>query len=130
MIRLRAQISILLVAVLVLTGHSMAVARGMPAATGLTELCTGTGPVMTPVDADGRPTGPAHICPDFSLSLLNAVALATAAPLPITARGQRIQDHYLASIVVIRSLAPQARGPPGPPWPPVGAPVGATILYP
>ncbi len=72
--RIRHSIAILLIAVLTLTGHSMAIARGMPAATGMMELCTGTSPVMVPVDANGQPTGPAHICPEFTLMLSEAIS--------------------------------------------------------
>ncbi len=109
---LRTQISILLVVVLVLTGHSMAVARGMPVAAGLMELCTGTGPVMTPVDAHGNPTGPAHICPEFSLSLLDAIGPIAVSLVPLATRRQRAADTYLTSILVIRPVASFARGPP------------------
>ena len=110
--RLRHSIAILLVAVLVLTGHSMAIARGMPMASDQIELCTGTGPVMMPVDAEGNPTGPAHICPDFSLSLLNAVAVPEVVLVRVEGRGERIvlpQDHALR---VIRGVTTVARGPP------------------
>ncbi len=112
MTRLRTQISILLMAVLVLTGHSMAIARGMPVAAGVIELCTGTGPVMTPVDTEGNPTGPAHICPEFSLSLLDALDPDLVSAVPLAMRGQRIAETYLTAILVIRPVASYARGPP------------------
>ncbi len=112
MTRFRAHIVILLVAVLVLTGHSMSVARGMPVAAGLMELCTGTGPEMTPVDAQGNPTGPAHICPEFSLSLLDALGPIAVSLVSLATRRQKAADTYLTSILVIRSVASFARGPP------------------
>ncbi len=70
----RHHIAICLIAVLTLTGHSMAVARGMSGHVGMMELCTGTNIVMVPMDANGDPSGPAHICPEFSLMLSEAIA--------------------------------------------------------
>lgn len=109
---LHRQIAILLMAVLVLTGHSMAIARGMPTAAGFMELCTGLSPVMMPVDAGGNPTGPAHICPDFSLSLMDAVAPVPALPVPVAMREQTLLGHYEVSLGVIRAVETSARGPP------------------
>jgi len=112
MIRLRTYIAILLVSVLGLTSHSMAIARGMPTASGYMELCTGTGPVMMPVDADGNPTGPSHICPEFSLSLMDAVATVPVVAALSEGRGQRIGDAYEVSRRVIRLVMASARDPP------------------
>lgn len=112
MIRLRASLAILLVTVLVMTGHSMAIARGMPTASGYMELCTGTGPVMVPMDAEGNPTGPAHICPEFSLSLLDAVAPVPALAVPVESRGRRIGAAKDVIFRVIRPVDASARAPP------------------
>lgn len=109
---LRTQISILLIAVLVFTGHSMAMARVMPTASGFMALCTGTGPVMTPVDAEGNPTGHTHICPEFSLSLMDAVALVPVLAAPVNSRGQRVVEAYEASFRLIRAVEALARAPP------------------
>lgn len=106
------QIAILLVAVLVLTGHSMAIARGMQTNAGLMELCTGTGPVMIAIDADGNPTGHSHICPEFSLSLLDAVAPVPALAVPVEMRGQKISSLHEVSLGVIRAIETSARAPP------------------
>jgi len=110
--RLRQPLAILLVAVLVLTGHSMAIARGMPMPADQIELCTGSGPVMMPVDAEGNPTGAAHICPDFSLSLLNAVAVPEVVLVRIEGRGEKISVPQEQVLHVIRGVRPAARGPP------------------
>lgn len=112
MVRLRLHIASLLVAVLVLTGHSMAIARGMPTASGFMELCTGTGPVMMPVDAEGNPTGPSHICPEFSLSLMEALSPVPVVALPLDGRGQKIGHAYEVSLRVIRPIEASARAPP------------------
>lgn len=86
--RFRSSITFLLVAVLVLTAQSMAVARGTAMSAGQIVVCTGTGPVTVNVDKKGQPVGPAHICPDCALSELVAAyapALSPAEPLAISA---------------------------------------------
>lgn len=111
--RFRQSLAILLVSVLVLTGHSMAIARGMPMAMGAIELCTGAeGPVMMPVDAEGNPTGPPHICPEFSLSLLNAVAVPEIVLHSVEGRGEKIIVPEVRALRVIRAVGTVARGPP------------------
>jgi len=112
MIRLRQPLAILLVVVLVLTGHSMAIARGMPLPADQVELCTGSGPVMMAVDGDGNPTGPAHICPDFSLSLLNAVAVPDVVVRRVEGRGEKIAVPQERVLHVIQAVSTVARGPP------------------
>lgn len=109
---MRAYLSAILVAVLVLTGHSMAIARGTSGAAGWMELCTGTGPVMVAVDEDGLPTGESHICPEFSLSLLDHLAadeiaarqVALHATLILAGARPRPEGRTLATV--------RARGPP------------------
>lgn len=65
----RPLFGLLLALVLTVTAQSMAVARTSASPTGELVLCTGTGPVTIQVDAEGNPTGPAHICPDCAMSL-------------------------------------------------------------
>ena len=65
---------------LALTSQSMAVARGAAGVSGSVVLCTGTGPVTILTDASGQPVGPAHICPDCTLSLILALP-QTATPV-------------------------------------------------
>ena len=91
----------------------MAVARGQATALGSMVLCTGSGPVSVPVDAGGKPTGPAHICPDCALSLFAAqaapppaLARLAAEPAPAPAQPEaRILPRHPA-------FMPPARGPP------------------
>lgn len=59
---------------IVLTGQAVAVARAAPGPAGQMELCTGNGPVMVYVDNSGAPVSPPHLCPEFALGLLLAVA--------------------------------------------------------
>lgn len=110
--RIRPHISGLLIAVLVLTGHSMAIARGMSPASGWMELCTGTGPAMIAVDENGVPTGHSHICPDFSLSLMDAIAPPAALANLADENTGKIHDIYALSLSVLRVVATSARAPP------------------
>ncbi|WP_422047741.1 hypothetical protein [Shimia sp.] len=108
----RAYISGVLALVLVLTGHSMAIARGMPGVAGYAEYCIGENPVMVPVDADGNPTGAPHLCPDFSASLLTWIAVPEAT---IEAHFGQSRIARLAlgdHVEAIRQTSPSARAPP------------------
>ena len=71
-------VSLLLIALLVLMGQSVAMARGAPGPAGQMVLCTGTGPVMVFVDGDGQPTEAPRFCPDTAMGLLSVVAIAAA----------------------------------------------------
>lgn len=112
MAKLRAYLSGVLVLVLVLTGHSMAIARGMPGASGYAEYCISETAVMVPVDGEGNPTGPAHICPDFSLSLLDYVAVAPVVAVPVSGGVSRLETWHVASVHAIRVVVASARAPP------------------
>jgi hypothetical protein len=83
MIMIRHSISALVVALLVLTAQSAAVARGSSMIADQIVLCTGTGPVIVNTDQNGTPVGPAHICPDcvisFGVDVLPAIAAAQPA---------------------------------------------------
>lgn len=82
--RLAALLLVLLVAT---SAQGVAAARGMPAASGRVELCTGTGPAMVYVDAQGAPTAAPHLCPDWSAGLLAAVMPPFAGPVVPAAEG-------------------------------------------
>lgn len=56
--------------VLALTSLTFGGARGAARPIGQIVLCTGTGPVSVPVDANGQPTGPSHLCPDCLPTLI------------------------------------------------------------
>lgn len=80
--QLRPLATLLFALCFVLTAQAMAVARGQTSATGEMVICTGAGVVTVAVDADGNPTGPAHICPDCALSLIAAAPAAPQARAP------------------------------------------------
>ncbi len=102
-----------LIAVLLLTGGAMAVARGQTDSASLAVICTGQGPVMIALGPDGEPVAPPHYCPDGALALLAAVAL----PVPEVRRIEGMQA-LVPVLVTTRDagrsvVTPQARGPPG-----------------
>lgn len=108
----RTYTALTLVLLLVLTGQSMAVARGHTGVSGQMVLCTGTGPVMVYVDENGSPVAPPQYCPDTALNLLAAVVLPDVTPVrSYVARYQ----HPIRAGEQIRglNLLPHlARGPP------------------
>lgn len=73
MTTLRSYLCGFLALILVLTGQSVAMARGMPLAAGLIEICSGGRAIMIMVDENGEPTGGAHICPEFTLNITDPV---------------------------------------------------------
>ncbi|MDO6728714.1 hypothetical protein Q4577_01705 [Marinovum sp. 2_MG-2023] len=109
---LRPFTGLFLALILGFTAQSMAVARGMSQPVDEIILCTGNGPVMMAVDENGNPTGPAHICPEFTLSVFQ-VGAAITAPLP---RRYWVRINLVVSGAVDRAghsaPQPQARGPP------------------
>lgn len=64
MSRIRPIATVLFALCLALTSVTLAVARGQAPAVGTIVVCAGGGFQTIAVDADGNPTGPAHICPD------------------------------------------------------------------
>ena len=110
---LRPVIGLCLALMLALTSGAMAVARGQTMAAGTIVLCTGTGPLAVSVDADGQPVGPAHICPDCALSLLDAPA-----PAPADMALPGVWVAFLVPLTALQAVPrqvrerPQARAPP------------------
>lgn len=105
-------LSLLLAVVIALTAQSAALARTMPDATGQMVICTGTGPVMMYFDAEGEPTAPPHICPDYALSIVVAL---DASELVFAAKGAWHSEQREFARVAGRVLhlgTPRARGPP------------------
>ncbi len=73
---IRSLITCVALSVLVLTSVAAGVARGQADPVGQMVICSGHGPVMVHIDANGDPTGPPVLCPDGVLALLSAVAIA------------------------------------------------------
>lgn len=98
---------------LVLTGQGMAMARGMSPAVDAIVICTGHGPVVMSVDADGNPTAPAHLCPDCAMNLLQGV-LSQGVALTSFAGWEKIKAHYRT--VALACPGPRAAHARDPPW--------------
>lgn len=105
-------LGVLMALVMALTSQAMAVARAAPGPSGIIELCTGSGPVMVAVDADGQPVGHPHLCPDYAA---HAFDLACLAPATLRPPETLRRLHGATPAVQTHPLAlprPQARGPP------------------
>lgn len=98
--------------ILALTSGGMAVARGQTMAAGTMVLCTGSGPLVVPVDADGQPTGPAHVCPDCALSLIDAPSATGTTAVRILRATSASFSHVVKPAHGTATRAAQARGPP------------------
>jgi len=108
----RPLVALSLALVLAATSLTMAVARGQARVAGEIVICTGMGITVVTVDAEGNPTGPAHICPDMALALMAAPPLAPIvfAP-PTTFRRAPDLPHPVLSRGA-EAPRPAARGPP------------------
>lgn len=111
--RLVQPLAFALALLVALTSQQMAMARGQTMAVGQVILCTGAGAVSISVDAEGNPTGPAHICPDCALTLVMATALAApdaARPFAVRPVVWPLQPGHIALAAKVQ--IPTARGPP------------------
>ena len=101
-----------MIALVAVTAQGAAFARGLSDPAGQMVICTGTGPVMVYTDEAGNPMSAPHLCPDFALSVLLAVASADAHTLR-PARFERVDPHGIVLPAArLHGAAPQARGPP------------------
>ncbi|MES0826051.1 hypothetical protein [Ruegeria sp. SCP11] len=96
----------------ILTGQGVAASRGIDSAVRQMVLCTGTGPVVVYMDAEGQPTQPPHFCPEYALTLLGAITLAApavpVAPTSVQPAPLRKTNSLIAAPVPNRP----ARAPP------------------
>lgn len=115
MIRLRSAsfLGLWLSLVLALASVTLAHARGQARIGDTFVLCTGGGAVTVTLDAEGNPTGPAHICPDMALALMAGVAAMPASvPVPqVTSHAE--QEAFVATLAAPVTLpVGEPRGPP------------------
>jgi len=109
---LRPILALCLCTLMALTSQTMAVARGAPAPAGTMVLCTGTGPVTVLVDAEGKPTGAVHICPDCALGLFHALLIGPHV-MPRLATATALDRFETALQIAIAARAAfMARAPP------------------
>ncbi|MCG7518801.1 hypothetical protein [Ruegeria sp. Ofav3-42] len=96
----------------ILTGQGVSASRGMDRAVGQMVLCTGSGPVVVYMDAEGQPTQPPHFCPDYALTLLGAVTVADPA-LPIAPESDRpVPCREADNLIALPVPSKPARAPP------------------
>ncbi|SFR18533.1 hypothetical protein [Poseidonocella sedimentorum] len=107
-----APIALLLALLLSLTSHHYATARTTPGPVGTIVLCTGSGTVTVPVDADGQPTAPRHLCPDCALVYVGQIAPPLDIPAHTPAARKLVVQPGPAYRLSARPAAAKARAPP------------------
>ncbi len=111
---IRPLAALVLSLMLAFTGVGLAAARGQAMSGGTVVLCSGAaGAVTVTLDAHGKPTGPAHICPDMALGLI--AALVTPDPaliIPATARAEHLFALPSGPVQALSRPVASARGPP------------------
>jgi hypothetical protein len=96
----------------ILTGQGVAASRGIDNAVGQMVLCTGSGPVVVYMDANGQPSAPPHYCPDYALALLGAV-LAPPVILPeIPRQTLPWPQRQTGNLIALPKPRQPARAPP------------------
>ncbi|MCX7644566.1 MAG: hypothetical protein N2Z62_04625 [Rhodobacteraceae bacterium] len=116
MTELRPLLACLCALILAATSAHMAVARAQAPAAGIVELCIGEQSVTFAVDAEGRPLGPRHLCPDCVPAVTAAALPAAQGPVRPATFPQR---HVLVPAPgparpAATSAPPPARAPPPP----------------
>jgi len=96
----------------ILTGQGVAVSRGMDRAVGQMVLCTGKGPVVIYMDAEGQPTQAPHFCPDHALALLGSIPVTATAPPDGPDMGQPSPLRRSNSLIAAPVPSHPARAPP------------------
>jgi hypothetical protein len=104
--------ALLLALIVALTSVTMAVARGQGRPAGEMVLCLGLGLVSVPIDDRGRPTGPAHLCPDAAPALFVADGIPAAQPSARPAQARAGVPCARALPGGLAAPSPNARGPP------------------
>lgn len=109
---MRALLAFSLAILVAFTSQSLAVARGQAVASGQMVICSGGQVVTVSVDAEGNPVGPAHVCPDCALHVLD---LSPEAPVPGFVPVCTAQRLALAQTPWVHgppAVTPRARAPP------------------
>lgn len=109
---LRITLAFALSILLGLTGQSIATSRGVDHAVGQMVLCTGTGPVIVYMDAEGQPTKPPHYCPDYALSLLGALLADQPALPPAPGHASVAPERARGNLIAAPLPLNPARAPP------------------
>ena len=96
-----------------ISAQAAAIAHAAPGLSGRMELCSGTGPVMVYVDAEGQPVGDPVYCPDFALALILSVAGEAVTVERPGGAGSRLEGPAIGAPVAQAWIGrARARGPP------------------
>ena len=106
-------LTLTLALLIAVTSQQMAMVRAVTKdAQGQVILCTGQGPMMVTLDAQGNPIGPVHICPDCALTLM----AYSDAPIAVKMQVDHIQTVARtpdsACHILVIPIPTQARDPP------------------
>jgi hypothetical protein len=105
--------AVALALMLAATSITLAVARGQTRIGGqVAVLCSGGGMLVVTLDAEGKPTGPAHLCPELAVGLFAALDLAAPLPERRVTVGRVVHVPARAPVAGSRPVPPSARGPP------------------
>ena len=97
---------------LAFTGQQVALARGQVALGDQAVLCLGGGLVAVTLDAEGKPVGPGHICPDATLAFVPDMDLPQAALTPVELSQLAVVARQTLWSGQSASVLPPSRGPP------------------
>ena len=101
-----------LVLMLALSSVTMAVARGQVSVGGTIVICSGYGVVLVALDADGKPVGPLHPCPECLAGGAAIVVPQMALPARPLTRVSRLFVGVVALPAAQSAPTASARDPP------------------
>jgi len=111
-LHMRSYLTLFLVLAVTLTAHSAGAMRGMRDATGQVVICSGTGPVVIYVDADGQPARTPVNCPDCITLNIDAMAAPEQVQLAMRRPQVKVQQPARVRIQSRMPLQACARAPP------------------
>ena len=97
---------------LAFTGQQVALARGQVALRDQAVLCLGGGLVAVTLDAEGKPAGPGHICPDATLAFLPDLNLPQSTSTLVELSQRAVAARQTLWSGQSASVLPPSRGPP------------------
>ena len=109
---MRSYLTLLLVLAVTLTAHSAGAMRGMRDATGQVVICSGTGPVVIYVDAEGQPARAPGNCPDCITLSMDATTAPEQVQLAMPRPTGGLQYFPQPSVQSRMPLEACARAPP------------------
>lgn len=113
MIALTRLLGLSLALLIAVTSQQMAMARGMTKdAAGQVILCTGQGPTVVTLNAQGNPIGPVHICPDCALTFADCLADISVGTAPLVHIQTLPQTPVRTLQIAPIPTTAYARGPP------------------